>query len=465
MPADTSYSGSAPALENLYVPPAHLKALRPECVLVVGSRGVGKSVWTAALADPQLRKVIGSNIPELDSAEIHIGFSERPNNQDYPDADTFKQLSSRFTPYVIWRTIVVLGIAKLLQHNLFNDKKTWQEKVSWIEQNPERVAQFMADASQQAVVKNQHFLILFDALDRLSTDWSLMDSMVRDLLRVVLWLKPYPRLSAKVFLREDQLERTVTDFPDASKLLATKAELSWALNDLHGLLWQYLLNAKGNAGDVLRGLYQHSVGKSVIEANGLYLPHDEIKRETEAQRALFSALAGPWMGKDRRRGVPYIWAVSHLADGNGRTSPRSFLAAIRQAAEDSRDKYQDHPYPLHYESVKRGVQEASGIRVGELAEDYPWVRVFFDPLGGLTVPVDFSYVLQRWHDAFPNGPQDAGNNRLPPQHVEKGWPGIKQDLLRIGVFEERADERIDMPDLYRVGFGLGRKGGVKPNKQ
>ncbi|ADP11828.1 hypothetical protein EJP617_21470 [Erwinia sp. Ejp617] len=37
--------------------------------------------------------------------------------------------------------------------------------------------------------------------------------------------------------------------------------------------------------------------------------------------------------------------------------------------------------------------------------------------------------------------------------------------MRIGVFEERADERIDMPDLYRVGFGLGRKGGVKPNKQ
>lgn len=88
------------------------------------------------------------------------------------------------------------------------------------EQNPEPVAQFMADASQQAVDKNQHFLILFDALDRLSTDWSLMDSMVRDLLRVVLWLKPYPRLSAKVFLREDQLERTVTDFPDASKLLS-----------------------------------------------------------------------------------------------------------------------------------------------------------------------------------------------------------------------------------------------------
>jgi hypothetical protein len=24
------------------------------------------------------------------------------------------------------------------------------------------------------------------------------------------------------------------------------------------------------------------------------------------------------------------------------------------------------------------------------------------------------------------------------------------------------DGRINMPDLYRVGFGLGRRGGVKP---
>jgi len=27
------------------------------------------------------------------------------------------------------------------------------------------------------------------------------------------------------------------------------------------------------------------------------------------------------------------------------------------------------------------------------------------------------------------------------------------------------DMRINMPDLYRVGFGLGRRGGVKPIRQ
>jgi len=48
------------------------------------------------------------------------------------------------------------------------------------------------------------------------------------------------------------------------------------------------------------------------------------------------------------------------------------------------------------------------------------------------------------------------------QHVEKGWDGIRQDLVRLGIFVTRKDSRIDMPDLYRVGFGLGRRGGVKP---
>ena len=80
-------------------------------------------------------------------------------------------------------------------------------------------------------------LALFDALDRTNTDWRRMDDIVRGLLRTVLWLKTFPGLYAKVFLREDQAERTVFNFPDASKLTATKAELAWARHDLHGLLF------------------------------------------------------------------------------------------------------------------------------------------------------------------------------------------------------------------------------------
>lgn len=464
LPSDTSYNGAAPPREYLYVPPTHRKALSPECQLVVGTRGVGKSVWTSALGDQGLRKLLGSSIPQLDRADIRIGFSERPNPQHYPDSDTFAHLIDQGSdPYTVWRAVAVRWAADLLNESV--PRQDWRESVEWVAEHPEDVTRIMMQASDRLGEKRGYGLILFDALDRSSSDWNTMDRIVRDLLRVVLWLKPFQHLSAKVFLREDQKERTVTDFPDASKLLATEAHLTWARHDLHGLLWQYLLNGPGEHGDVLRDVYRQTLDTPPKQAEGRFLPSDEIKRETPAQRALFEALAGPWMGRDRRRGVPYSWSVSHLADGQGRTSPRSFIAAIRQAAEDSAARYPEHEQALHYESIKRGVQKASEIRVNELTEDFPWVPRFLEPLNGLTVPLGFEAIEQKWADQFPHGPRDATpKKRLPPQHAERGWPGVREDLLRLGVFEERRDGRIDLPDLYRVGFGLGRRGGVKPRK-
>jgi hypothetical protein len=171
------------------------------------------------------------------------------------------------------------------------------------------------------------------------------------------------------------------------------------------------------------------------------------------------------MGKDRRRGVPYVWSVSHLADGRGQTSPRSFLAAIRAAAEDSLDRYGAHPYALHYESIKRGVQKASEIRIDEIQEDYPWVGLLSSPLEGLNVPADYSQIEERWKLRFSDGLNTLRGDRLPPLHLESGWAGTVEDLVRLGIFEVMKDGRINMPDLYRVGFGLGRKGGVKPAKR
>lgn len=48
--------------------------------------------------------------------------------------------------------------------------------------------------------------------------------------------------------------------------------------------------------------------------------------------------------------------------------------------------------------------------------------------------------------------------------MKEGWLGIRKELEQIGFFEELQDKRVNMPDLYRIGFKLGRKGGVKPRK-
>ena len=448
-PLETSNFGEEPQPGTLYVPLSHLKALKLDAHVVVGGRGVGKSYWTAALQSESLRSLLGSTAPELNDIVVQVGFASMEAIDRYPNADVFQSfIAQGGDPYDLWRAVVLRWVARRAHQAI--PVADWSQTVAWLKERPEDAARLM----QQP--RAWRGLILFDALDRTSNDWQRMDDIVRGLLRTILWLKAYSGLYAKVFLREDQAERTVFNFPDASKLTATKAELTWARHDLHGLLWQRLVNAPGEYGVALRRICEAE------QREGIWLVAGEMKRESESQRRAFERLAGPWMGRDRRRGVPYTWSVGHLADGRGQTSPRSFLAAIRQAAEDSNERYPDHVNALHYESIKRGIQKASEIRVNEVSEDYPWVREVLSVLRGMNVPCTYEDVLSRWREKFPTGPQEIPSDRLPAQHATRGWEGIREDLQRLGLIEAKRDGRIDMPDLYRVEFGLGRKGGVKP---
>jgi len=195
-------------------------------------------------------------------------------------------------------------------------------------------------------------------------------------------LRPYRRLRVRCFLREDQIdEGRVANFPDASKVLASKVDLAWPRTDLYGLLWQHAANIEDPSAQAFREMARsHRVILSPVSAGDI-----EVWRMSsdgspgDPQRELFHTLTGDWMGTDRRRGFPYTWIPSHLADAHGRTSPRTFLAALKKAAEDTRQRYPDHPRVLNHESIKRGVQEASTIRVREVKEDHPWVDLLMKP--------------------------------------------------------------------------------------
>ena len=51
-----------------------------------------------------------------------------------------------------------------------------------------------------------------------------------------------------------------------------------------------------------------------------------------------------------------------------------------------------------------------------------------------------------------------------PPHFGEGPTGVLRDLKDLGVLDFIWDGRIQMPDIYRIAFGLGRRGGVKPLK-
>lgn len=191
----------------------------------------------------------------------------------------------------------------------------------------------------------------------------------------------------------------------------------------------------------------------------------EELRDDEQQRRILHSITGPYMGRDRRRGFPYTWLPNHLGDTRNEVSPRSFLAAVRHAALVHRQR-PDQQNPLHYEDIKQGVQAASQIRVKEMKEDYPWVQHLLKPLSAISVPCPIKDIEHVWTkgkvlEILKQEIEEAEERVLPP-NIARGTEGVLKDLIDLGLMQQVSGNRINIPDVYRVGYGIGRRGGVKP---
>ena len=452
----------------VHVPATHAKALRLDVPLVTGIRGAGKTFWWRALQNDESRAVAGRalNLSDLADRTVSVvGYGEDVVGDDAtPSKKVMSALLKKFTAETIWRGIILWkfkGVSSGMP------EAVWSERLAWLDAHPEEEELLIRECHHEFEEDGKIRLLLFDALDRTAVTWVEMNTLLRGLLQTVLSFSAYRSIRFKIFVRPDMLEDpSVIRFPDASKLLQSKAELKWPALELYRLLWTSLANGKAN-GEKFR---QYTEGKYGFEwdrtANSFVMKNLFFIRE-EQTRALFHELTGPWMGRDRRRGFPYTWLPSHLGDAHGQVSPRSFIAALRKAAEDSQSH--EFKYPLYYQSIKRGVQEASKIRVNELKEDFPWIDTFLAPLTNaqLTIPVNFDEIDATWRrgNVFEGlDPFNADENdiRLPPPNLDIGSEGIRRDLEEMGIFQNMKDGRINMPDVYRVGFGLKRRGGVKP---
>ncbi len=468
MPEGTSY-GERPTLKQVYLPRSHAKALDMNNPLVTGMRGAGKTFWWSALQEPSVRQLVGQSgaSSTLDErTEVRIGFGLKPAIDDYPSKDVLHQLMNQgIEPRIIWRTVQARQLAP--GDHPIRQQIQWPERTVYVKQNPETIDRLFQQRDEEFDRQGTYFLLLFDALDRCADDWKEMYPAIRGLLQNALdWLS-YRRLRVKVFLRSDQIdENEVADFPDASKVLASSVELNWPRNELYGLLWHYLANGQ-NGGEFQTFLAPASPWPSVEVGSQNVVTVPRPLRE-DRQREKFHDMAGPWMGRGPKRGFPYTWIPNHLGDTEGRVSPRSFLKALRMAAEDTADQYPDHDKALHFESIKRGVQEASRTRVAELREDYPWVDKVLQSLHGMVVPCEFAEIEARWNaeGVLDRLTDEVDQNavKLPPSRIDRGANGVREDLESLRVFWRAQDDRVNIPDVFRVGYGLGRRGGVKPAK-
>lgn len=57
LPEGTSH-GDAPALDDVYLPRSHAKAMNPDNLLVTGMRGAGKTFWWGAFQNPRVRELL-----------------------------------------------------------------------------------------------------------------------------------------------------------------------------------------------------------------------------------------------------------------------------------------------------------------------------------------------------------------------------------------------------------------------
>lgn len=458
LPQGAAHDGNAVEPRFFFAPAQHLDALRPDRPIVVGMRGAGKTYWWSALQNEQLRARLAESFPQVSligNARVTAGFGTR-SAEEYPSERTLERLLPGVQNHEsIW--LAVLGWQTWGQrHDEFSRLETWAERARWIDQNTEREDLLFREYDRGLEAEGRRHLVVFDALDRTSEAPVVRRTLLRALLRVTLRALSWKALRAKAFVRPDMLDG-VFDFPDASKLMAARAELRWSPTDLYALLWQYLGNGSAASSMFRAGSQQLSKSQWFRSAGAWLCPNTMVTDETVQER-VFHQITGPAMGPDRRRGIPYRWLPGHLSDAYRQVAPRSFLTALHHAA--SRMSHVGWPWALHYDDIKAGVLEASRVRVSEVKEDLPWIGPAMSELEGLVLPTHLDEVMKRLRDA----------DRLQEIRDALGVESLTSRqvldrLIAAGLMYRTPDGRISMPDVYRVAFGLRLKGAVAPPRR
>ena len=458
-----------PSLERIYVPMGHQKALSLDASIVVGMRGAGKSLWTAVLSSPEHRAFVANLIqsPALANVEVRVGFGLDTSNKHFPSEEVLKSLvAERHEPLSIWRAVVLRHALQVLDTPL-PFPHDWQGAVTWIEKHAQEVGAYFSECDQKLQAEGKTLLILFDALDRLAGTWDAVRGLMSSALQLGLQCRSFRAIRLKLFLRPDMEEdEDVWLFRDSSKLRHSKVELTWPKADLYGLILMYLANSPIHSAE-FRRIVTESIGIKWVESNGVFPPPRGLTTDDKKLRSVIEAIAGEWMGLSTKRGFTYTWIPTHLADAAGRISPRSFLLAFKRAAEYTQDRHPDHVNALHYEAIHQGVTAASEIRIGEIKEDYPWVKPLLEAARGLTVPCEEQELTRQW-TAERILEVDQATDKLPPRRFStdpyrsRSREALIDDLVELAVLYRTDDRRLNMPDIFRVGFGIKRKGGVKP---
>ncbi|WP_315716995.1 MULTISPECIES: hypothetical protein [unclassified Bradyrhizobium] len=451
------------SVEQAFLPEGHRGVLDLRRQLVVGNRGMGKSFWTHALLSKPLRerlaKAYGQRL--LSTAEVVVGFNGSDKVSE--SAPTIDEITNLFaqgkSPDLIWRAVLIRIACRLVPGST---DEPLGDVIDGLKADPNRYSVVLSVADDELVRSKKTLLVVFDALDRFGRDWDSIRSLTRALLSLAVGLQSFRSIRAKIFMRADQFaDQELFRFPDSSKIKNDYVELLWRPIDLYGLLLFELLRNDA-AREPLKALARREGASNVLPVAGI-----DSRADPEAQARLINGIAGEFMGTNKKRGRVYTWLPLHLSDAAHTCSPRSFLTAWKKAAEH-------HPTSagraIDHLGLLEGVRLASRNRLEELYEDYPWIKPALEALRRQFVPMEREQLLEIWknqHVIEAIESNAATEPRYTPVKFTSGnEPSALLSSMRdVGVMEERANGKINVPDIFRVEAEILRKGGVAVPKR
>jgi len=469
IPPDVSHDAvgsQAPQVQEMYAPETHAAALDPSIPIVVGSRGAGKSFWAGVLGQESTRLAASIAYPKLGLQRLKVGFGYT----GFAGAEGISpavlnnlvgQAPSLASATAVWWGAVVRACAKHCGENALDIVSAVKLAADPIEREKALEKYELSLAEHDQVL-----LIVFDALDTIATSWPRRRLLTEALLDVVWSLRAYRCIKSKLFLRPDQIDDDALRFVELPKLRTGAVKLSWSGADLYGMLFSRLaLNDNEQErlafSEVLRYL-QISVPSGQTELLSRTWP---LSHDVELQAATMDIVAGPYMADGPygfKKGKTYSWPLGHLADAFDEVTPRSFLGLMVAAAKVGALPTNR---AISSEGIRQGLRAASRTRVDQLHQEFPWIKGVLAPLAGLLLPQVPQVVFRAWKTAktVSRVQEDASEHNYLAPFPGKG---TEEDLLvamkRIGVMYSRRDDRIDMPDLYRVAANLLKKGGTAP---
>lgn len=456
---------------RLYPVSDHLRALDPGVVLVVGSRGAGKSELFRAFFEQgaDVRDAVMSHARLPASRTQSFGAATwlpaYPKGTEFPDEAALRRhVKSDEEAQQTWHVMLIRCLQDELDERSRSalkpilspraaDLKTVLEGAESLDMSP-TVA---LDLLEEKLKKSGRWIFLgYDELDTLGgTDWLLMARMIRGLM--AFWSsygRRWERLRAKIFLRSDLFRRhAAMGTADFAKLAANRAELRWSNAAILGMLVKRIANTSPGLAEYCRG-----AGIKFDDEKHLgLLPR--IARPDDAF-PLLQRMVGEHMGANKKKGYVRNWVFTHLYDGNEHISPRTMVRLFECAAtKDAVNQMVHVPRLLHPTGLRQGLSDVATDHVAQGHHEWPWLegvkrRLVKRPLVPWTRTVFNELLSEDW-----NGSWHASKSSVRPPTDRASDLG--DYLIELGIVRRRTDDRIDVPDLYLFGFGLRRKGGVR----